>query len=152
MLAVIRISGRVNIKGELEDTLGMLRLHRINHCVLVPETPECLGMVRKVKDYVTWGEIDEKTAVKLFENRGMLTGRRKLDKKTLKKITDYDSFDKFVKDLMKNKIKIKDFPEIKPVFRLNPARKGLKNTRIPHPKGDLGNRKDKINGLLERMM
>jgi large subunit ribosomal protein L30 len=152
LLAVVRIAGRVNITKELEDTLEMLRLHRVNHCVLVPETPEYLGMVRKVKDYVTWGKVDEKTAVKLFEERGMLTGRRKLDEKRLKKLTDYTSFDKFFKDLNKGKIKIKDFPEIKPVFRLSPPRKGFKNTRIPYPKGDLGNRKDKINELLERMV
>ncbi len=152
MYAVIRIKGRVDVKKEIEDTLGMLRLHRVNHCVLVPESPEYLGMLRKLKDMVTWGEIDQKTAVKLFEERGMLTGEKKLDEKMLKKMTKYDSFDKFVKDLMKGKVKLKDFPEIKPVFRLNPPRKGFKSTRRSYPKGDLGNRKDKINELLERMV
>jgi ribosomal protein L30/L7E len=41
--------------------LKMLRLHHINHCVLVPDSPENLGMIRKVKDYVAYGEVDAPT-------------------------------------------------------------------------------------------
>jgi len=152
LLAVVRIRGRVNVRKEVVDTLVMLRLHRINHCVLVPETPVYVGMLWKAKDWITWGKIDKKTVVKMFETRGMLTGRRKLDEKMLKKLTKYDSFDKFTDDLMKGKVKLKEYPEIKPVFRLSPPRKGYKSTRLPYPKGDLGNRKEKINELLERMM
>ncbi|MBL7169704.1 MAG: 50S ribosomal protein L30, partial [Candidatus Aenigmarchaeota archaeon] len=121
-------------------------------CVLVPEKPEFLGMLQKAKDWITWGKVDKETVVKLFESRGMLTGRRKLDEKMLKKLTKYDSFGKFADDLMKGKVKLKDYPEIKPVFRLNPPKHGYKATRLPYPRGDLGNRKEKINELLERMI
>ena len=152
LFAVVRIRGRVNVRTEIKDTLGMLRLNRINHCVLVPEKPEFLGMLQKAKDWITWGKVDKETVVKLFESRGMLTGRRKLDEKMLKKLTKYDSFGKFADDLMKGKVKLKDYPEIKPVFRLNPPKHGYKATRLPYPRGDLGNRKEKINELLESMM
>ena len=72
MLAVIRVRGSVNVRKEIGDTLKMLRLHRVNHCVLVPEKPEYLGMLRKSSGWVTWGNIDKKTIVKLFQERGML--------------------------------------------------------------------------------
>jgi len=44
------------------------------------EKPEFLGMLRKVKDWVTYGKVDKKIVVELFETRGMLTGKRKVKK------------------------------------------------------------------------
>jgi len=152
LLAVIRIRGRVNIRKKVEDTLGMLRLHRINHCVLIPETKEYLGMLQKSRNWITWGKIEKETVVELFKKRGTVAGGKKLDENNMKKVTKYDVLDSFVDDLMKDKVKFKDIPELKPVFRLKPPRKGYKATRLPYPKGDLGNRKEKINELLERMM
>ncbi len=152
LLAVVRIRGRVNIRKEVKDTLVMLRLHRINHCVLVPETPEYLGMLQKSKDWITWGKVEKKTIVELFKKRGMVAGGKKLDENNMRKVTKYNVLDSFVDDLIKGKIKFKDCPSLKPVFRLNPPRKGYKSTRLPYPKGDLGNRKEKINELLKRMI
>ncbi|MDY6932317.1 MAG: uL30 family ribosomal protein, partial [Halobacteriota archaeon] len=34
MYAVVRLRGNVNVRPEIKDTLKMLRLNRINHCVL----------------------------------------------------------------------------------------------------------------------
>jgi len=152
LLAAVRIRGRVNIRDDIKDTLGMLRLNRINHCVLVPETTGFIGMLKKAKDWITWGKIDKKTAVKLFEARGMMAGRKKLMGSDLKRLTKHESFESFVDELMKGKVKMNDYPGIKPVFRLNPPKHGYKATRLPYPKGDLGNRKEKINELLERMI
>lgn len=152
LLAVIRIRGKINIRKKVEDTLGMLRLNKINHCVLVPETPEYLGMVKKAKDWITWGKIDKKTVAELFKKRGMVKGGKKLEEGNIKKVTKYDVLGSFVDDLMKGKVKFKDYPELKPVFRLNPPIKGYKATRIPYPRGDLGDRKEKIKDLLERMI
>jgi len=122
MFAVVRIRGSVKAKKEVEDTLEMLRLKSINSCVVIPETKAYLGMLKRVKDYITWGKIDKKTLSKLLEKRG------------------------------KGKVKSKDLEITKPIFRLNPPRGGYKSTRLPYPKGDLGDRRDKINGLLERMI
>ena len=152
LLAVVRIRGRVNIRKEVEDTLGMLRLHRVNHCVLVPEIPEYLGMLQKAKDWITWGKVDKKTIIELFKKRGMIIGGKRLDENNMKKITKYNVLDSFVDDLIKGKIKFKDCPKLKPVFRLSPPKKGYKATKLPYPKGDLGNRKEDISKLLKRMI
>jgi large subunit ribosomal protein L30 len=73
MFAIVQIRGTVNTRREIKDTLKMLRLHHINHCVLVPDTPEYLGMVRKVKDFVAYGEVDAETLATILSTRGRLT-------------------------------------------------------------------------------
>jgi large subunit ribosomal protein L30 len=152
LYAVIRLRGSVKVRKEILDTLKMLRLHRVNHCVLVPKTKQFEGMLKKVRGYITYGEINKETLVKLLRERGRLIGNKKIDEKNLKKITGYESFEKFADALLKEKIRLKDFSEIKPVFRLNPARHGLKSIKKYYPKGDLGYRGEKINELLERMI
>ncbi|RMF55287.1 50S ribosomal protein L30 [Candidatus Woesearchaeota archaeon] len=58
-IAVIRIRGDIKVKSAIKDTLKMLNLHKKNSCVIVPNNASILGMIRKCKDYVTWGEVDE---------------------------------------------------------------------------------------------
>ena len=69
-LAVIRIRGETGIKKPIKDTLTMLNLNRKNNCVIIPKTKDYLGMIHKVKDYITYGEIDEGTEKELQEKRG----------------------------------------------------------------------------------
>jgi large subunit ribosomal protein L30 len=64
--------------------MRLLRLNRVNHCVMVPEDATHLGMLRQVKDYVTWGEADAETAELLRGDAGMLGGRKPLSKAALK--------------------------------------------------------------------
>ena len=57
-----------------------------------------------------------------------------------------------VDDLYTFKTKLKTVG-IKPIFRLHPPRKGYEGIKRPFTmKGALGNRGDKINNLLERMI
>ena len=48
----------------------MMKLFKQNGCVIVPNNPVTLGMLRKAKDYITWGEIDESLLKELIEKRG----------------------------------------------------------------------------------
>ena len=139
MFAVVRIRGSVNVEEGVEDTLKMLNLKSPNHCVVIPETKEYLGMLRRTKDRITWGNIDKKTLSKLLEKRGRIS-KEKLKEMKMKNLDDLSDA------LMKNKLKLKL------IFRLNPPIHGFKSTRLPYPKGDLGFRGEKINELLERMI
>jgi large subunit ribosomal protein L30 len=139
MFAVVRIKGSAGTNKKIEDTLRMLNLDSPNRCVVIPETKEYLGMLKKAKDRITWGEIDKKTLSNLLEKRG------KISEEKLKEMKMKD-FDDLSDVLIKNQIKLKL------IFRLNPPRHGFKSTRLPYPKGDLGFRKEKINELLERMI
>ncbi len=139
MFAVIRLRSGIGMKKEIEDTLKMLRLHRKHHCVLLKNSPSILGMLQKVKDYVTWGEISDEMLAKLVEKRGRKPGNVRLTKEEAETAV--------------NEIKTSGKPSsIKPVFRLSPPSKGFKSIKQHYPKGDLGYRKDKINDLLKRMI
>lgn len=60
-IAVVLVRGMIGMSQGIRDTLKMLNLNRKNHCVVLENTPSACGMVGKVKDFVTWGEIDEET-------------------------------------------------------------------------------------------
>ncbi|MCK4968825.1 MAG: uL30 family ribosomal protein [Candidatus Aenigmarchaeota archaeon] len=57
MYAVLRVRGAAGKKEVVKDTLKMLNLTKPNHCVLIPKTPVYEGMLAKVKDFITWGEV-----------------------------------------------------------------------------------------------
>jgi large subunit ribosomal protein L30 len=65
-LAVIQIRGTVAVSRVIKSTLIMLNLKKKHNCVLVPATPEILGMLQKGKDFITWGPITPET-IKLLE-------------------------------------------------------------------------------------
>jgi len=71
MIAVIRIKGMVGIKKSVAETLHRLRLRKKYVCVVLEKpTKEQLGMIKRVKDFVAYGEIDEKTYKELQAKRG----------------------------------------------------------------------------------
>lgn len=151
--AVIRVRGSVNVKPDIKKTMQLLRLTRANHCVLLEENTVYKGMLQIIKDYTTWGEINKETLTKLLMARGRLIGDTPLTEEYLKKAAPYHSFEKLSEAILENKVKYKDIPEIKPVFRLNPPRKGHRTVKRSFVnKGSLGYRKDAINPLIERML
>jgi large subunit ribosomal protein L30 len=115
-IVAVRVRGLMNIRGSISDTMNLLMLFRKNFCVVLDDTPSVKGMLFKVKDYITWGVIDDDTLKLLIEKRG------KKDQK---------------------------------FFRLNPPRKGFGRKGIKTPfsiGGALGDRRDKINDLVKRMI
>ena len=68
-LAVIRIKGQVRVNGRIVDTLSMLNLHNKLHCSVFKGTPPIIGMLDKVKNFTTFGEIDDSTLKELKEKR-----------------------------------------------------------------------------------
>ena len=113
MIAVIRITGDVNLSGRIRETFNRLKLRRKYSCIVLKPTKEQEGMIKEVSDLVAFGEINEDTFKKLKEKRGK--------------------------------------PSNPNFFRLHPPRGGIK-TKVHFPKGVLGNHKDKINDLIERML
>jgi large subunit ribosomal protein L30 len=70
-IAVIRIRGMVGIKSEINSALDRLRLKRKYACVVL-ENPDAsqLGNLKKLRDFVAFGEIDEETYKELVSKRG----------------------------------------------------------------------------------
>ncbi|MCR4335006.1 MAG: 50S ribosomal protein L30 [archaeon] len=152
MIAVIRVRGTVNVNPDLTYTMENLRLFRPNHMVLVREDKVTKKMVEKVKDYVTFGKIDEETLAKVLAKRGRFEGKKKITLEFLKE-KKINGFEELAKGIIEEKIKLKDLG-IVPVLRLHPPRKGHKRAGIKKPfelGGALGNRGAEINKLIIKM-
>ena len=67
-LAVVRIRGSMKVNKKIVNTLEMLNLKKVHNCILINNTPTNMGMIKKCKDYITWGEINAETK-KLLEKR-----------------------------------------------------------------------------------
>jgi large subunit ribosomal protein L30 len=151
--AAIRIRGTVNVKPDIKKTLELLNLTRANHCVILKETSTTKGMLQVVKDYVTWGEIDKNNLTKLINNRGRLKGDKSITDDHIKSATSYSTIDKLSQAIIDDKLKYKEIPEVKPVLRLNPPKKGYEGIKRSFSnKGALGYRGKDINKLIERMI
>ncbi|MCZ7399419.1 MAG: 50S ribosomal protein L30 [Candidatus Methanoperedens sp.] len=152
MYAAVRLRGGVKTRQDIRDTLSMMRLDRINHCVILPDTPNYKGMIHKAKDYIAWGMISPETLAQMLENRGRLEGGDALTLEYLTKNTKFKSFGDLAKAICEGKSSISDVPKLKPVFRMHPARKGLKGTKRTFQEGgDLGFHGEQINALLNKM-
>ncbi len=153
-IAVIRLRGEVNIQHDIALTLKMLRLYKKHNCAIISDSPNYIGMINKVKDHVTWGEIDEHTLKLLLEKRARLAGKHKLSNAYLKEKLKTD-INELAKHLISGSMDFKDIPGMKPFFKLKPPVHGFEKGGIKKPYslgGSLGYRKDAINNLLQRMM
>jgi len=121
-IAIIRLRGTDDVNGEIESTMRMLRLHKKNTCSVYNKTESLMGMLSKVKDYTTYGEIDEETHKLLVEKRAIK------DQKTQK---------------------VLNYFHLSPP-RGGFERRGIKTPFSM--KGALGYRKDKINALIKKMI
>jgi len=153
-IAIVRIRGKAGVNRRIEETLCRMRLYNKYHCVIISNDKRNIGMFKRVKDYVTWGEIDKNTLTKLITERGRLPGNKKLNEVYIKEKakTDVKEFSEMVYE---GKKEIKDVPGLKPYFRLKPPLKGFERGGIKKPfsmGGVLGYRKNMINDLIQRMI
>ena len=155
MIAIIRITGKVKKRKEVVETLERLGLGRKYTCVVIDEKDNVKsGMLKKIKDYVTWGELDKETFKLLLNQRGRLPGNKLLNEDYLKQKTNLN-FEEFANEFMQFKKELNSIPGLKRFFRLKPPEKGFERKGIKKPYslgGVLGYRKDKINELIRKML
>jgi len=145
-IAVVKVRGNIGMARTLRDTLRMIGLTRTNHCALVDDRITYLGMIQKAKDLITWGEINQENVAH------MLIKRAKLTDAAVAKKTKYKTVNDFAKAYIGFEAELVDVG-VSHVFRLSPPRRGYEGTKKDYKKlGSLGNRKEAINDLLERMI
>ncbi|MHA1730163.1 MAG: 50S ribosomal protein L30 [Promethearchaeota archaeon] len=154
MLLVIRIRGPVKVNYKIEDTLKMLRLHKVNHAVILFADKTVQGMIKKVNNYVCYGELDKKVLLSLLKKRAFLIGNKRLTDEHLKYKTEYPNINKLADALIKGKVSLKDIDRLKPLFRLHPPRGGFRGSikKSYNSGGTLGNVGDYINILIKKMI
>ena len=152
----VRVRGAPGMKREILDTIKMLRMHKVNHGVLLWGEKSAIGMLTKCKDYIAYGEIDEKTLVRLLRVRGRIEGNTQLTDEHVKNLTKYENIKELAKALLIGEIKYreKDIYKIKPVFRMHPPQKGFRGSIKKHYNegGTLGYVEKYIIELIQKMI
>jgi large subunit ribosomal protein L30 len=142
MYAVIRIRGTVKIAPKISTTLALLNLKRINNLSIWPENEQTTQMIKMVMDYVAYGNISDAVLTDLISKKGeSLEEGKKVDAK------------KAVAELKSGKTM--NQTGLVNCFRMSPPRKGFerKGIKVPFKLGGAsGNRSEKINDLILRMM
>jgi large subunit ribosomal protein L30 len=151
MIAALRVRGRTGVKRDIQETMSMLNLTRINHMVLINNNPSYDGMLVKAKDYITWGDLDAETLSAIIAKRGRLPGDKKVTDEYVKDNTDYSSIEALSKAVVEGETTVED-AGIKPVFRLHPPRKGYESTKKSFKEGGSLGRRENINELVTKMI
>ena len=152
---VIRVRSDRGVKPKIRDTMSMLNLTRVNHAVLIPDTPAYAGMLHKAKDYITWGEVDADTIATLISERGRLVGDKPVTNSSVKSGSDYSTIKALSKAIASGDAGTGDIDGMKPVFRLHPPRGpkgGGGSKRSFTVGGALGFRGEAIADLAGRMI
>ncbi len=152
-IAAIRVRGTVRGSLEARNTLEMLHLPRNNYAVLIDDRPSFIGMIKKVQDYVTYGEPSRETVRLLLKEKGRLAGSKHVTDEYVQKL-GYESIEELADAIFSCSIEYWKLPNIQPLFRLHPPTKGFKGKikRSYSSHGELGYRGEKINELLNRML
>ena len=151
--AVIRVRGQPDVSNDIEYTMNLFGLYKVNHCAIVPDNDVTKGMLQKIKDYVTYGEVSEETLAQMIRVRGRLSGDRMITDDYLAEKSDFKTVDDFAKAIINDDYKMKDVEAVKPVFRLHPPVKGYEGNKRSYKNGGaLGYRGEAINDLIARML
>jgi len=150
-LAIVRIRGPIHVNKNVERTFKLLKLFKKHNCTIVKPDKVTIGMIEKIKDHITWGEIDQETLIELIKKRGRISEVKAVDDKYISE--KVGSLEEFVKKIIEGKESIKKL-QIK-TFKLSPPRKGFESKGIKRSfkeGGALGYRGAKINDLIKRMI
>jgi large subunit ribosomal protein L30 len=155
-LLALRLKGSFGTPASLEKALSTLRLKKRFNAVLLENKGNVIGMLRGVKDYVTWGEIRTPEIAKLLRNRGKLEGGITITDDSVKKTFGEDSVNSLAQGLTEGRVTLNLLwtKGLQPVFRLRPPSGGFETSakRPRGNRGELGARGTELPKLLDRML
>lgn len=152
-LLAIRIRSSIGAPQSVKDALRFLRLGKTNYATLLDDRPSYVGMLRQVKERVTWGEASLETVLELLRKRGEIGGRHQISKNTLKEL-GYPSLEELSKAIYSCEVELPKLGALKPFFRLHPPSKGFRG-KTKHSYGaggEAGYRGEEINDLAFKML
>lgn len=136
MICIIRIRGKVKLDRDVKETFDRMRLGRKYSCIVIHPNKEQKGMIKKLRNLVSFGEINRETFEKLLERRGQKTDKKKLEPK------------KMVEELEKGK---NTRTLALNLFQAASSKRRDKQ-QATFPKRDFGRQRRKINELVLRML
>jgi large subunit ribosomal protein L30 len=166
---VVRMKGTVNVPRWANLTLENLHLNKKFRATIIPENEQTLGMLRKIKELVSWSSVDD-AFIKEFIEKKARTSASKLvtvpttttadgvnnndtDGNIEDKIHQKTDLNMVITTISQNQTYLSKISGIKPWFALNPPKGGFrkKSKRSYSQNGILGENKELIS-LVKRMM
>ncbi len=149
---VVRIKGQVDVPYWASTTMELLRLDKKYRATILQAQVNTLGMLDKIKHYVSWQEADIEITKHLLDKKGRKSGYRKIESQDLKDM-GFADLDEMASSIAEGKISMSKIKELKPWFALAPPRKGFKRStkRLYTQKGILGPNKE-LAELVRRMI
>jgi large subunit ribosomal protein L30 len=177
---VVRMKGTVNVPYWARITLESLSLNKRFRATIIPENEQTLGMLRKIKEYVSWTSVDTEFIREFIEKRGRSSASRLLstasstpdtasstpdtaatdnpdgqinNNNTENKESQNVDLSKIVSIISQNELYLSKISGIKPWFALNPPKGGFKrkSKRSYSQAGILGENKELVS-IVKRMM
>ena len=148
---VVRIRGTVNIPHWANNTLDNLNLDKRFRATVIPENPESLGMLRKVKEMVAWTSADATIIKELLQKRGKKTGFKPITNSDLPE--GYTTIEELASAIADNKITLSKIRSIKPWFALNSPRGGFKRkTKTQYSQNGILGEDKGLTDIVKRML
>ncbi len=149
---VVRIKGQVDVPHWDKTTLKLLKLEKKFRATIIPAQENTLGMLNKVKHYVSWQEAEVSMAMELLNKKGRKSGYKKITEEDIKKI-GFKNIEELATSLAEGKTTMTKLKPLKPWFALAPPRHGFKKStkKLYTQKGILGPNKD-LGNLVRNMI
>jgi large subunit ribosomal protein L30 len=149
---VVRIKGQVDVPHWAKTTLKLLKLEKKFRATIIPAQENTLGMLNKVKHYVSWQEAEASMAMELLDKKGRKSGYKKITEEDIKKI-GFKNIEELATSLAEGKTTMTKLKPLKPWFALAPPRHGFKKStkKLYTQKGILGPNKD-LGNLVRNMI
>ena len=149
---VVRIKGQADCPYWATTTMTLLKLDKKYRATILPAKENTLGMLNKVKHYVSWIELDAALAKELIDKKARKSGYQKITAEDLKEL-GFASSDELASALSEGKATLSKLKPLKPWFALAPPRYGFKRStkKLYGQKGVLGQNKE-LGNLVRNMM
>ncbi len=149
---VVRIKGQADVPYWAATTMTLLKLDKKYRATILPVKENTLGMLNKVKHYISWIELDVALAKDLLDKKGRKSGYKKITAEDLKEL-GFNSIEDLATALTEGKATLSKLKPLKPWFALSPPRHGFKRStkKLYGQKGVLG-LNEELGTIVRRMI
>lgn len=149
---IVRISGQADVPYWASHTMQLMKLERKYRATILPAKENTLGMLNKIKHYVSWTRLDAALALELLEKKARKSGYRRMTTDDISEL-GFDDMERMADELASGSAVLSKLKPLKPWFALAPPRHGFRKStkRLAGQKGILGNNDD-LAEIVRRMM
>lgn len=140
---VVRIKGQADVPYWAVRTMTLLKLDKKYRATILPAKENTLGMLDKIKHYVSWFDMDAPLAKELIDKKARKSSYQRVTLEDLKAI-GFESSEDLATALSEGTATLSKLKPLKPWFALAPPRYGFKRStkKLYGQNGVLGRNKE----------